>query len=88
MEWQTIINSALGLIIGIVGWFARELWDAIKELRKDIKSIEQGLPEHYVRKDDFKDAMKEIKEDMKDGFDKIENMIGLVFKKLESKQDK
>lgn len=88
MEWQTIINSALGLIIGVVGWFARELWDAIKELRKDIKSIEQNLPEHYVRKDDFKDAMKEIKEDMKDGFDKIENMIGLVFKKLESKQDK
>lgn len=88
MEWQTIINSALGLIIGVVGWFARELWDAIKELRKDIKSIETSLPEHYVRRDDFKEAMKEVKEDMKAGFDRIENMIGLVFKKLESKQDK
>lgn len=88
MDWQTIINAALSLVVAAIGWFAREIWDAIKELRKDIKQIESNLPEHYVRRDDFKDAMKEVKDDMKAGFEKIENMIGLVFKKLDSKQDK
>jgi hypothetical protein len=88
MDWQIIINSGLGIVVAAIGWFAREIWDAIKELRKDIKQIETALPEHYVRKDDFKDAIKDIKDDMKDGFNKIEHMIGLVSKKLESKQDK
>lgn len=88
MEWQTIINSALAFVVAAIGWFAREIWDAIKELRKDIKQIETSLPEHYVRKDDFKEAMKEIKQDMKEGFTKVEDMIGLVFKKIDSKQDK
>lgn len=64
------------------------VWDAIKELKTDIRQIERDLPEVYVRKDDFKEAVREIKQDMKDGFNKIDNTLGLIFKKLESKEDK
>jgi hypothetical protein len=46
------------------------------------------MHEDFVRRDDFKDAVREIKEDMKDGFNKIDNTLGLLFKKLESKEDK
>ena len=88
MDWQTIINAALGLIVAGIGWFAREIWDAIKELRKDLKQIETSLPEHYVRKDDFKDAVSEIKSDMKDGFNKVNSTLSLIFKKLDDKEDK
>lgn len=88
MDWQTIINIGGGLIIAGLGWFAREIWDAIKELRRDIKNIEQGLPEHYVRKDDFRDAMQDVREDMREGFKEVKDLIGAVFKRLDSKQDR
>jgi hypothetical protein len=38
--------------------------------------------------DDFKEAVRDIKQDMKDGFNKIDNTLGLIFKKLEHKEDK
>ena len=88
MEWQTIINFGLSCVIAALGWFAREIWDAIKELRKDIKDIEQSLPENYVRRDDFKDSMTDVREDMREGFREVKELIGAVFKRLDSKQDR
>ena len=88
MEWQTIINLALGSVIAAIGWFAREIWDAIKDLRKDIKEIEQSLPENYVRRDDFRESMADVKEDMKEGFREVKELIGAVFKRLDNKQDR
>jgi tetrahydromethanopterin S-methyltransferase subunit G len=49
-----------------------------------MKQIERDLPEVYVRRDDF----KELKHDMKDGFNKIDSTLGLLFKKLETKLTK
>jgi len=77
MELQTIINFLLGLIIGGIGWAARELWGAVKKLREDLQKIEVALPSSYVRKDDFADGMREIKE-----------MLGKIFDRLDNKADK
>jgi hypothetical protein len=82
---QTLINwvfagagAALGRILNVV-------WDAIQDLKKDIRQIERDLPEVYVRRDDFKDAVKEIKEDMKAGFSSVDATLRLIFKKLDEK---
>lgn len=92
MDWQTVINFALGSFLAALGWFAREIWDAIKELRKDIKAIEKDLPDHYVRRDDFRDALQSmhkdmgnLKDDMRENFRKLETLIGGVFKRLDEK---
>jgi inhibitor of KinA sporulation pathway (predicted exonuclease) len=92
---QTIINWVFAGGGAAFGWVLKVIWDAIKELKADMKQIERDLPEVYVRKDDFKVAMadikddfKELKHDMKDGFNKIDSTLGLLFKKLESKSDK
>ena len=92
---QTIINW---LFIGFgaaVGWLLKVVWDAIKELKADMKQIERDLPGVYVRKDDFKEAMKdmrddihEVKSDMKEGFRSVNDTLGLIFKKLDRKEDK
>ena len=50
--------------------------------------MDTKMHEDFVRRDDFKDAVREIKEDMKDGFSKIDSTLGLLFKKLENKEDK
>ena len=85
---QTLFNWVVGVCGFLGGWVLKVIWDAITDSKKDIRQIERDLPEVYVRKDDFKEAVREIKQDMKDGFNKIDNTLGLIFKKLEHKEDK
>ncbi len=85
---QTLFNWVVGVCGFLGGWVLKVIWDAIKDLKTDIRQIERDLPEVYVRKDDFKEAVRDIKQDMKDGFNKIDNTLGLIFKKLEHKEDK
>jgi hypothetical protein len=85
---QTLFNWVVGVCGFLGGWVLKVIWDAIKELKTDIRQIERDLPEVYVRKDDFKEAVRDIKQDMKEGFNKIDNTLGLIFKKLEHKEDK
>lgn len=88
MDWQTVINLGLGAILAGLGWFARELWDAIKELRSDIRKIERDLPEVYARRDEFRETIKEVRNEMNNRFDKLENMIGSLYDRLNDKADK
>lgn len=92
---QTIINWLFTGFGAALGWVLKVVWDAIRDLKADVKQIERDLPEVYVRKDDFKIAMtdirddfKELKHDMKDGFNKMDNTLGLISKRLERKEDK
>ena len=85
---QTIFNWAVAAAGAAGGWILKVIWDAIVELKKDIRTMDTKMHEDFVRRDDFKDAVKEIKEDMKSGFAKTDNMLGLIFKKLENKEDK
>jgi len=82
---QTIFNLAVAIAGAVGGWALKVIWDAIVETRKDLKNMDTKMHEDFVRRDDFKDAVKEIKEDMKTGFNKIDNTLGLIFKKLEDK---
>lgn len=77
MEMQSLINLAIGSILAVIGWFARQLWDAVQDMKKDIKAIEIDLPTHYVRKDELKER-----------FDKLESMLHRIFERLDSKVDK
>jgi len=84
MDWQILINIALGGFIAVVGWFAREIWDSVKELRKDLHHIEKNLPEVYVRRDE----LKEVRQEMMARFDKLESMMSSFFDRLNDKADK
>lgn len=88
MEWQTVINIGGGALLAALGWFAREIWDAVKELRRDIHRIEREFPDIYARKDEMRENFKEMKHDMNHGFHKIESMIGQLFDRLNDKVDK
>ena len=77
MDLQTIINIGAALFIAAAGWFARQIWEAVSELREDIHELEIELPTNYLRKDEFAEGMKEIKE-----------MLAKIFDKLDGKADK
>ena len=72
MDQQTI-NLILGACMAVAGWFARELWTAVQDLKTDLSK----LPAIYVARQDYKDDMREVKE-----------MLGKIFDKLDNKVDK
>jgi hypothetical protein len=84
---QTLINWGFAGAGAALGWILKVVWDAIQDLKKDIRQIERDLPEVYVRRDDFKDAVKELKEDMKAGFISVDATLRLIFKKLDDNKE-
>jgi len=77
METQTIVDAVLLTTSTIIGWFARELWAAVKELKSDLSKLREDLPKTYVVRDDYKQDIRDIKD-----------MIGKVYDKLDNKADK
>lgn len=73
MDTQTLINLGGAIIIAGMGWLARELWGAVKELRKDLHTIEVVLPSNYIRKDEFQEGVKELKDICRQIFERLEN---------------
>lgn len=62
MDTQTLINVGAGAVLSAMGWLSRQLWDAVQRLKEDVHKIEVELPSHYVRREEFFDAVREIKE--------------------------
>jgi hypothetical protein len=77
MEWQTLINVGAGAVLTVIGWFARELWDMVQELKSTIHKIEVDLPRYYVRK-----------EDINARFDRIEQLLDKLYERLDQKADR
>jgi predicted dehydrogenase len=77
MDTQNVMNMISVAAIGAGGWFAREIWGAVKELRRDLHSIETELPKTYVSKFDMNKRM-----------DHIEVMFQRIYDKLDGKADK
>ena len=60
MSIEQMFLGLIGLACGILGWFARELYNATQALRKDLSALEVKLSSDYVRYDRLQDAMKPI----------------------------
>jgi uncharacterized coiled-coil DUF342 family protein len=96
---QTIFNWAVAAAGALGGWVLKVIWDMLREMRSeihardtrlqdDLKKLDIKMHEDFVRRDDFRDSMNEVKNEMRSGFDKIDRTLGLLFKKIESKEDK
>ena len=73
MDSQFLFNIVATLAGTLVGWVLKVLWDAVRDLRDDVKGIEKG----YVMKDDYRIDIAEIK-----------GMLGRIFDRLDTKADK
>ena len=77
MDFQNILDGVMALVGAILGWFVKIIWDAIKELQRDMKETNQTIHEHYVRKEDYRIDIAEIR-----------GMFNRIMDKLDSKVDK
>lgn len=77
MDSQSLINLLGGAALAVGGWFARVIWEAVVDLRKDLHEIEIDLPKNYVRRDEYSSTMM-----------RIEDMFQRIFDKIDGKVDK
>lgn len=74
---QTFINFALAAASSVLGWWAREMWTSVKELKNDLAKLREELPRDYC-----------IKVDLDKRFDRMEQTLDRIWAKLDSKADK
>lgn len=84
MDFQFIINLVGAAALGVGGWFARQLWDSVKELKNDVASIRLHVSDAYVKKSE----VDSFKQDMDKRFDRVEMLLDRLFDRLDQKVDK
>ena len=77
MEFQNIFNFIGSVVIGVIGWWCRQIWDSIQKLKDDVKDIEVSLPNTYVKQTDINARL-----------DRIDSTLERIFDKLDEKADK
>lgn len=73
MESQDIFNAAITLSGAFGGWILKTIWDAIKDLKIEVRELNREVNQDFVRREDFKDSIVEIKEMLNKIFDKLDN---------------
>lgn len=74
---QIVFDTVLGFVGILIGWVLKILWEGIKETQREIHDLDEKVTNTYVRRDDFKEAISEIKE-----------LCSRIFSKLDNKADK
>lgn len=60
MDYIQVAMWVLGIACAILGWFARQVWTAVTELKKDLNQLQIMIGTDYVRYDRLKDALEPI----------------------------
>jgi len=84
MDFQPFINLGGATAVGVMGWFARQLWDSVKELKKEVSDMRLHVSDHYVKKSE----VDGFRADMDKRFDRIEVLLDKLYEKLDQKVDK
>ena len=74
---QIILNWAGGTALTVLGWFARQLWDAVNKLKEDLADLKTEIAKDYVPKPDYNAFAAEIR-----------TMFQRISDKLDDKADK
>jgi len=74
---QMLINIVGGVLVTSLGFIIKTLWDGQQKMKEDMISWERYMPDTYIRRDDYKDDIADIKK-----------MLGIISQKLDTKADK
>ena len=67
------MNFILPTACAVLGWFCRELWAAVQDLKEDLAKLREELPSKYVSKEDFNDRWSEVLKALHRIEDKLDN---------------
>ena len=77
MEDLPLFEALLAVAVSVAGWFLRSLWNNQTALEKAIMQHQYEAAEKYVRKDDYRADITEVK-----------GMLDKIFNQLNTKADK
>jgi hypothetical protein len=78
IDVQNVIVGLLSVVVALLSFGARELWNSQKELQKVVFDLKDELPQRYLHRDDFKTFRIEI-------MDAINRLEGYIRESLHSK---
>jgi len=81
MDLQQVFNIFIPIVCGVLGWFCRELWTAVQELKNDVAKLREDLPSKYVSKEDFNDRWNEVLKSLHRLEDKMDRVMELETRK-------
>jgi len=77
MESQQLFNVVIMAAGALGGWMLKVIWDAIRDLKREVSTINREVHADFVRREEFSDAIR-----------RIETMCERIFDKLDGKADK
>ena len=77
MESQVTFNFVITFSGALGGWMLKVIWDAITDLKKEVREMNKEMHQDFVRREDFAEAVV-----------RIETMCTRIFDKLDAKADK
>ena len=90
-----LLDFLLVVISAGLGWWAKTVWEATKELEKDLKTVdksisdlEKGLPKEYVRKADWDRATDAVTKSIHDMKQELGARLDGIWEELKQKADK
>lgn len=72
---QEMINLLAGVGFSALGWFARVLWVAVRDLEKDIAKLREELPRTYLPKSEAREAIADLTKEMHENFARLFHIL-------------
>jgi hypothetical protein len=75
---QDLYNIIVGISGAAIGWLLKVVWESVRALQTDMKEIERELHTEYVSKNDYRQDIVEMKDILKQIFDRLERKADKV----------
>jgi hypothetical protein len=72
---QSFLNWIFTAFGAAIGWVLKVIWDAISDLKQDMKALNKEVNEDFVRKEDYRVDIAEMKQMLNRIFDKLDNKV-------------
>ena len=69
---QDTINLIITGAGAVIGWVLRMIWESIRKLQDEMNEFQREVHTSYVSKDDYRQDIIEVKEILKQIFDKLD----------------
>lgn len=77
MDAQHLIDALFAICGALAGVVLKTMWATLQQLRLDMAELAKSIGRDYVRRDDYRDDISEIK-----------GLLTRIFDKLDEKADK
>jgi len=75
MTFDQLLQWSIAFVSAALGYAIRELWVATQKLRQDISDLETRLPIQFVQKDDYRNDINRIMEQLDRIYNKLDKKV-------------